>query len=485
MNLPVMLMEKEKMKSYIGVYGMGVMGQSLALNIANHNYTVAVYNRSAEVTQKFAENRIKERKITPTYTIEEFINSLEKPRKIILMVKAGTATDAIIEGLLPYLEDGDILIDCGNSYYKDTIRRNKELLAKNIHFFGVGVSGGERGALEGPSIMPSGDEKNYNLYLKDLFNDISAHTDDGTPCCDYIGPDGSGHYVKMVHNGIEYGDIQIICEAYQLLKSVLNLNNDEIADIFDKWNKGRLSSFLIEITAQILRRKDDLTDNYLVDMILDEAGQKGTGKWTSMEGLDSGVAIPTIAESVFARCLSAIKSQRVEASKQLPLRPTVNAIDKEKYIADLEKAVYAGKITSYAQGFTLLAEASKENNWNLKLGNISLLWREGCIIRAQFLEKIKQAFDKEANLTNLLLAEQFKQEIVEAESGWRNTVVSAIENGIYTPCLTSSLQYYDGYRSAFLPANLLQAQRDWFGAHTYHRVDKPHDESFHTQWEEF
>ncbi len=473
------------MKSYIGVYGLGVMGQSLALNIANHNYSVAVYNRSTEVTEKFVKDRIQDRKITPTYSVEQFINTLESPRKIILMVKAGAVTDAIIESIVPLLSAGDILIDCGNSYYKDTIRRNKYLLEKNIHFFGVGVSGGERGALEGPSIMPSGDESNYNLYLRDLFNVISAHTKDGTPCCDYIGPDGSGHYVKMVHNGIEYGDIQIICEAYQLLKSVLHLNNEEMADIFEKWNKGRLSSFLIEITAQILRRKDDLTDNYLVDMILDEAGQKGTGKWTSMEGLDSGVAIPTIAESVFARCLSAIKPQRAQASKELPLPKQFEVEDKEKFIADLEKAVYASKITSYAQGFTLLAEASKENNWKLKLGNISLLWREGCIIRAQFLEKIKQAFDQDTNLTNLLLARQFKEEIINAEEGWRNVVVTAIQNGIYTPCITASLQYYDGYRSERLPANLLQAQRDWFGAHTYHRIDKPHDQSFHTQWEEF
>ncbi|MDO4378845.1 MAG: decarboxylating NADP(+)-dependent phosphogluconate dehydrogenase [Erysipelotrichia bacterium] len=473
------------MKSYIGVYGLGVMGQSLALNIANHNYSVAVYNRSTDVTEKFAKDRIQSRKITPTYSVEQFINTLESPRKIILMVKAGAVTDAIIESIVPLLSAGDILIDCGNSYYKDTIRRNKSLLEKNIHFFGVGVSGGERGALEGPSIMPSGDEANYNLYLRDLFNVISAHTEDGSPCCDYIGPDGSGHYVKMVHNGIEYGDIQIICEAYQLLKSVLHLNNEEMADIFEKWNKGRLSSFLIEITAQILRRKDDLTDNYLVDMILDEAGQKGTGKWTSMEGLDSGIAIPTIAESVFARCLSAIKPQRVQASKQLPLPKQFEVEDKEKFIADLEEAVYASKITSYAQGFTLLAEASKENNWDLKLGNISLLWREGCIIRAQFLEKIKQAFDQDANLTNLLLAQQFKEEIINAEKGWRNVVVTAIQNGVYIPCITASLQYYDGYRSERLPANLLQAQRDWFGAHTYHRVDKPHDQSFHTQWEEF
>lgn len=473
------------MKSYIGVYGLGVMGQSLALNIANHNYSVAVFNRSTDVTKKFAECRIQGRKITPTYSVEEFINTLESPRKIILMVKAGAVTDAIIDSITPLLSSGDILIDCGNSYYKDTIRRNKALLEKNIHFFGVGVSGGERGALEGPSIMPSGDEKNYDLYLKDLLNAISAHTKDGSSCCDYIGPDGSGHYVKMVHNGIEYGDIQIICEAYDLMKSVLNLDNLEIADIFEKWNNGRLSSFLIEITAQILRRKDDLTDNYLVDMILDEAGQKGTGKWTSMEGLDSGVAIPTIAESVFARCLSAIKPQRELASKQLPLRTQVEIKNKEQFIVDLEKAVYASKITSYAQGFTLLAEASKENNWNLKLGNISLLWREGCIIRAQFLEKIKQSFDNDDSLDNLLLSKMFKDEIIEAEKGWRNVVVAGIENGVYTPCITASLQYYDGYRSKVLPANLLQAQRDWFGAHTYHRVDKPHDQSFHTKWEEF
>lgn len=473
------------MKSYIGVYGLGVMGQSLALNIANHNYSVSVYNRSKETTKEFEEKKIGERKITPTYTLEEFVDTLEKPRKIILMVKAGAVTDSIIKSILPLLEQGDILIDCGNSFYKDSIRRNRELKEKGIHFFGVGVSGGEKGALIGPSIMPSGDKENYDKYLKELLNTISAHTKDGSPCCDYIGPDGSGHYVKMVHNGIEYGDIQIICEAYYLMKEVAKMSNKEISEVFGKWNESRLNSYLIEITSKILLQKDEISGNDLVDMILDEAGQKGTGKWTSMEGLDSGVAIPTIAESVFARCMSAIKQEREKASRVLPARKARMVEDKEKFVEDLEKAVYASKITSYAQGFTLLKQASKDNEWDLKLGNIALLWREGCIIRAQFLERIKQAFDKEEDLTNLLISKQFKQDIVEAEQGWRNTVVIAIENGMYCPCITSSLQYYDGYRSAFLPANLLQAQRDWFGAHTYHRVDRNHDESFHTIWEEF
>lgn len=473
------------MKSYIGVYGLGVMGQSLALNIANHNYTVAVYNRSKEVTEKFEKEKIGNRQITPTYTIEEFINTLEKPRKIILMVKAGAVTDSIIDSLLPMLEQGDILIDCGNSFYKDSIRRNKELKEKGIHFFGVGVSGGEKGALIGPSIMPSGDKDNYDKYLRELLNTISAHTLDGSPCCDYIGPDGSGHYVKMVHNGIEYGDIQIICEAYYLMKEVAKMTNKEMSEVFAKWNEGRLNSYLIEITSKILLEKDQFSDNDLVDMILDEAGQKGTGKWTSMEGLDSGIAIPTIAESVFARCMSAMKSERVQASKQLPVRKECQLEDKKTFIEELEQAVYASKITSYAQGFALLKQASMDNNWGLKLGNIALLWREGCIIRAQFLEKIKQAFDQEEGLTNLLLSEQFKNDVVAAEEGWRNTVVTAVKNGLYCPCLTSSLQYFDGYRSEFLPANLLQAQRDYFGAHTYHRVDKDHNESFHTKWEEF
>ncbi|MBR0138207.1 MAG: NADP-dependent phosphogluconate dehydrogenase [Erysipelotrichaceae bacterium] len=472
------------MKSYIGVFGMGVMGQSLALNIVNHDYSVAVYNRTASVTEKFTE-RIQGRKITPTYTLEEFIDTLEIPRKIILMVKAGAATDAIIGNLLPYLQEGDILIDCGNSYYKDTIRRNQQLLEKGVHFFGVGVSGGERGALEGPSIMPGGIREDYDLYLRDLLNDISAHTDDGSPCCDYIGPDGAGHYVKMVHNGIEYGDIQIICEAYQIMKDLAGLSNAEMADVFAKWNSGRLSSYLIEITSNILRFKDDLTDNDLVDMILDEAGQKGTGKWTSMEGLDLGVAVPTIAESVFARCLSAIKPERVAASKILPARPVVPVENREEFINDLEKAVYASKITSYAQGFCQLQQASREYNWNLQLGNISLLWREGCIIRAQFLGRIKQAFEENADLVNLLVSEQFRDDIVSDEKSWRNVVCTAIANGIYCPAMTSALQYYDGYRSERLPANLLQAQRDWFGAHTYHRIDKDHEESFHTKWEEF
>lgn len=469
------------MGNYIGVYGLGVMGQSLALNIARHKFNVSVFNYEQEITTEFAEERIKNYSITPFYSLNEFIDSLEKPRKILLMVTAGKVVDIVLNGLLPYLEEGDIVIDCGNSYFKDTIRRNIELLKKGIHFFGVGVSGGEKGALEGPSIMPSGNKENYK-YLEPMFNAIAAHTKKGDACCDYIGPDGSGHYVKMVHNGIEYGDIQIICEAYLVMKNLLNLSNDEMADVFTEWNKGRLHSYLIEITSEILKRKDPETGKYIVDIILDTAGQKGTGKWTSMEGLDIGVPIPTIIESVSARCLSAIKEERVIASKEFVNHATY-PIDKNKMIYELEQAVYASKICAYAQGFALLKKASEDYSWNLNYGEIALLWREGCIIRADFLEDIKKAFDEDENLINLLLYSKFKEEIIEAENGWRKTVLAAIGNGVYIPCIANSLMYYDGYRSERLPANLLQAQRDWFGAHRYQRIDKNKEETFHTNWE--
>ena len=358
----------------------------------------------------------------------------------------------------------------------------ENLLEKGIHFFGVGVSGGEKGALEGPSIMPSGDKESYK-YLKPIFNAIAAHTKNGEVCCNYIGPDGSGHFVKMVHNGIEYGDIQIICEAYQLMKTILHLSNAEMADVFEKWNNGRLHSYLIEITSKILKRQDPETGKEIVDVILDTAGQKGTGKWTSMEGLDKGVPIPTIIESVSARCLSAKKEERVNASKEFECKANY-PIDKETFIDRLEKAVYASKICSYAQGFSLLKEASEEYNWNLNYGEIALLWREGCIIRADFLGDIKAAYLEDENLVNLLLYSKFKKEIVEAETAWRQVVIEGIGNGIYIPCITNSLLYFDGYRTERMPANLLQAQRDWFGAHRYQRIDKPSDLTFHTEWEE-
>lgn len=475
------------MGSYVGVVGMGVMGQSLALNIANHGYTVSVYNRHSEATKDFMESRVKAQKdkVTATYELKDFVDSLEAPRKIILMVKAGPVVDAVTDSLLPFLSEGDIVVDAGNSYYKDTSRRMADYAEKGISFFGMGVSGGEKGALVGPSIMPSGDKNLYDNYLGKLLTDISAHTEDGSPCCDYIGPEGSGQYVKMVHNGIEYGDIQIIDEAYFIMKNVLGMSNAEMADTFESWNNGRLDSFLIEITYKILRERDPDTGDDLIDHILDEAAQKGTGMWTAIEGLEMHMAIPTMAEAVFARNLSAVKDERVIASKVFTDKPSVSVEDRDALLADLEQAVYASKIMSYAQGFQLLEKASREHDWNLKLGDIALLWREGCIIRAKFLGRIKAAYDQsDGKVQNLMLTDEFRDEIKAAVPGWRRVVVKAIEAGVYVPTLANSLMYFDGYTSEFLPANLCQAQRDWFGAHTYHRDDQPHELSFHHKWEE-
>lgn len=470
--------------SYIGLIGLGVMGQSLVLNIARHGYVVSVYNRNSSVTEQFMNERVKDETVKGFGDLAEFVASLEKPRKILLMVTAGAAVDAVCESLLPLLEDGDMIADLGNSYFKDTIRRSKELTEKGLHFFGVGVSGGEMGALTGPSIMPGGDKEFYESYLGELLEDVSAHTSSGTACCDYIGLDGAGHYVKMVHNGIEYGDIQIICEAYDIMKNVLKMDNIEMAEVFSKWNRGRLNSYLIEITSKILTRKDEATGKYIIDIILDEAGQKGTGKWTSIEALDLGMPSSTIAESVFARFLSSLKKQRLAAAKRFPKTITHFRKDKSDYLRDLEEAVYASKIISYAQGFAQMEEASKIYNWDLQLGRIALLWREGCIIRAQFLEKIDEAYRENAGIDNLIMSESFGKDIEESLPGWRRIVISAVENELYIPTLANSLLYFDGYRSSHLPANLLQAQRDWFGAHTYRRVDRPRDESFHTIWEE-
>lgn len=472
------------MANYVGVYGMGVMGQSLALNIAHHGYTTAVYNRDEIKTQEFVQERAKnEANIEATYDLQTFVNSLESPRKIILMVKAGKVVDLVTESLLPYLDQGDIVIDAGNSFYKDTERRMEYYASKGIQFFGMGVSGGEKGALEGPSIMPSGNKELYDAYLGKLLCDIAAHTEDGDACCEYIGPKGSGQYVKMVHNGIEYGDIQIINEAYFMLKHICKLSNAEMADIFEKWNRGRLQSYLIEITYKILREKDPLTGNDLIDMILDEAGQKGTGMWTAMDALEKHQCIPTMCEAVFARNLSAMKQRRLEASKTFHEHPKAVCVDVDTFVDDLEHAVYASKIMSYAQGFELLQAASAEHEWNLKLGNIALLWREGCIIRAQFLGRIKRAYD-EGCVTNLMLTQEFKDEIAKAQTSWRRVVVAALESGLYIPTIANSLMYFDGYTTEVLPANLCQAQRDWFGAHTFKRVDKDHDQDFHHIWEE-
>lgn len=389
-------------------------------------------------------------------------------------------TDIVIGQLKEYLEEGDIIIDGGNSYFKDTIRRFKELRECGLHFIGTGVSGGEKGALEGPSMMPSGDPEAYK-YVKQIFTDISAKAKDGTPCCSYIGGDGSGHYVKMVHNGIEYADIQIICEAYDLMRNGAGFSIEEIQQVFEKWNQGRLKSYLIEITSKILTRKDKETGEYLVDVILDKAGQKGTGKWTSMEGLDIGAAIPTIAESVFSRYISAQKEERVRASRVLNVELSSEVKDKEAFVTDLEAAVYAAKICCYAQGFDLLKKAAQEYGWTLDFGQIAMIWREGCIIRADFLEDIKKAYDKE-EVQNLMLSEKFRQDLLDGQTSWRKIVCYIIQSGIYAPALMSTLNYFDGYRCARTSANLTQAQRDFFGAHTYERIDR--EGIFHTIWEE-
>lgn len=389
-------------------------------------------------------------------------------------------TDIVIGQLKEYLEEGDIIIDGGNSYFKDTIRRFKELRECGLHFIGTGVSGGEKGALEGPSMMPSGDPEAYK-YVKQIFTDISAKAKDGTPCCSYIGGDGSGHYVKMVHNGIEYADIQIICEAYDLMRNGAGFSIEEIQQVFEKWNQGRLKSYLIEITSKILTRKDNETGEYLVDVILDKAGQKGTGKWTSMEGLDIGAAIPTIAESVFSRYISAQKEERVRASRVLNVELSSEVKDKEAFVTDLEAAVYAAKICCYAQGFDLLKKAAQEYGWTLDFGQIAMIWREGCIIRADFLEDIKKAYDKE-EVQNLMLSEKFRQDLLDGQTSWRKIVCYIIQSGIYAPALMSTLNYFDGYRCARTSANLTQAQRDFFGAHTYERIDR--EGIFHTIWEE-
>jgi 6-phosphogluconate dehydrogenase len=465
-------------KQQIGVIGLAVMGKNLALNIESKGYSVSVYNRSPEKTEEFVKEA-QGKNIVGTYSIEEFVNSLETPRKILLMVKAGQPTDATIEQLLPYLEKGDILIDGGNTYFKDTQRRNKELAEKGIHFIGTGVSGGEEGALKGPSIMPGGQKEAYEL-VRPILEDISAKVN-GEPCCTYIGPDGAGHYVKMVHNGIEYGDMQLISEAYFLLKHVLDLSAQELHEIFSEWNKGELDSYLIEITADIFTKMDPETGKPLVEVILDKAGQKGTGKWTSQSALDLGVPLPIITESVFARFISAMKEERVRASKMLK-GPEVKPFDGDRnaFIEAVRKALYMSKICSYAQGFAQLKAASEEYNWNLRYGDIAMIFRGGCIIRAAFLQKIKDAYDRDPELPNLLLDPYFKEIVESYQGALREILAVAIQRGIPVPGFSSALAYYDSYRSETLPANLIQAQRDYFGAHTYERVDK--EGTFHTEW---
>jgi len=466
-------------KADIGLVGLAVMGENLVLNMESHGFTVAVYNRTTSKVDNFINGRGKGKKVIGTHSVEELIANLKSPRKIMLMVKAGKPVDDFIELLLPHLEKGDIIIDGGNSHFPDTIRRTKYLEDKGLLYIGTGVSGGEEGALKGPSIMPGGSPQAWT-HVKPIFQSIAAKVEDGTPCCDWVGENGAGHFVKMVHNGIEYGDMQLICEVYQIMKDLLGLSYDEMHSVFEEWNKGELNSYLIEITRDILNFKED--GKPLVEFILDKAGQKGTGKWTVLASLDIGAPLTLIGEAVYGRTLSALKDERVEASKILSGPKPKFESDKKQFIEDLRKALYASKIVSYAQGYVLMRDAAKEYGWNLNNGGIALMWRGGCIIRSVFLGKIKEAFDKNPQLSNLLLDPFFKEKIEASQESWRKVISTAVLNGIWVPALSTALNYFDGFRNSRLPANLLQAQRDYFGAHTYERVDKPRGEFFHTNW---
>ncbi|HBG26213.1 MAG: phosphogluconate dehydrogenase (NADP(+)-dependent, decarboxylating) [Planctomycetes bacterium GWF2_41_51] len=467
-------------KADIGLIGLAVMGENLILNMESKGFTVACFNRTVSKVDDFINGRAKGKNIIGCHSIEELCANLQTPRKVMLMVKAGQAVDDFIELVLPHLENGDIIIDGGNSHFPDTTRRTKYVESKGKLYIGTGVSGGEEGALTGPSIMPGGSPAAWPA-VKPIFQKISAHTEDGEPCCDWVGENGAGHFVKMVHNGIEYGDMQMICETYQMMKQGLGMSNEEMHNVFAEWNKGELDSYLIEITRDILGYKDE-QGNEVVDLILDTAGQKGTGKWTAIAALDAGQPLTLIGEAVFARCLSAIKEERVEAAKILKGSDKPFKGDKAKMVDDLRKALYASKIVSYAQGYQLMRAAAKEYGWNLNYGGIALMWRGGCIIRSAFLGKIKSAFKKNPNLVNLLLDPFFTSAVKKSQFAWRRVVRAAVDLGIPMPAICSALSYYDGYRAERLPANLLQAQRDYFGAHTYERVDKPRGEFFHTNW---
>jgi 6-phosphogluconate dehydrogenase len=467
-------------KADIGLIGLAVMGENLVLNMESKGFTVAVFNRSTDKVDSFINGRGKNKKIIGTRSLEELVGSLKSPRKVMLMVKAGKPVDDFIELLIPHLSKGDIIIDGGNTHFPDTNRRTAYLESKGMLYIGTGVSGGEEGALLGPSIMPGGSKAAWP-FVKDIFQSIAAKVDDGTPCCDWVGENGAGHFVKMVHNGIEYGDMQLICEAYQVMKDLLGMSADEMHQVFKEWNQGELDSYLIEITRDILGFKDE-DGKPMVDKIVDTAGQKGTGKWTGVTALDLGVPLTLIGESVFSRCLSAQKDERVVASKILSGPKASFTGDKKQMIEDLRKALLASKIVSYAQGYVLMRAAAEEFGWHLNNGGIALMWRGGCIIRSVFLGKIKEAFDKNPELNNLLLDDYFKTKIMDADASWRRVVASAAMNGIPVPALSSALSYFDGYRCERLPANLLQAQRDYFGAHTYERIDKPRGEFFHTNW---
>jgi 6-phosphogluconate dehydrogenase len=465
----------------IGLIGLAVMGQNLVLNMNDHGYKVAVFNRTVSKVDEFIKDEAKGTEVVGAHSIEEMCGLLKLPRRVMIMVKAGDVVDQTIEQILPHLEKGDIIIDGGNSLFTDSNRRTKDLAEKGILFIGTGVSGGEEGARFGPSIMPGGNPAAWP-HVKEIFQAISAKVEDGTPCCDWVGEDGAGHYVKMVHNGIEYGDIQLICEAYQLLKDGLGLSADEFAQVFKEWNKGELDSYLIEISATIFAKKDE-DGTPIVDKILDTAGQKGTGKWTAISALDLGMPVTLIGESVFARCLSALKDDRVKASKVLdgPAKK-VSVGERAEFIELVRRALYCSKMVSYAQGYMLLRAAEKEFGWKLNMGGIALMWRGGCIIRSVFLADIKAAFDKNPELANLLLDDFFSSALNKYQGSWREALIKAIELGVPTPAFSTALAFYDGFRTARLPANLLQAQRDFFGAHTYERIDKPRGEFFHTNW---
>ncbi|AOK25875.1 NADP-dependent phosphogluconate dehydrogenase [Burkholderia ubonensis] len=467
-------------KQAIGVIGLAVMGRNLALNIESRGYAVSVYNRSREKTDELIAE-FPGRNLVPTYTLEEFVASLETPRRILMMVKAGAATDATIAALKPLLEKGDVLIDGGNTHFTDTIRRNQELAQSGLHFIGTGVSGGEEGALRGPSIMPGGQRDAYDL-VEPILKQIAAKApSDGEPCVAYMGPDGAGHYVKMVHNGIEYGDMQLIAESYAVLKDVAGLTNDELGAVYTDWNQGELDSYLMEITSKIFGKKDDETGKHLVDVILDRAAQKGTGKWTSQNALDLGVPLPLITESVFARVLSSLKTERVAASKVLS-GPSATPLqgDRAAFVEAVRRALYLSKVISYAQGFAQLRTASEEYGWNLDLGTIAKIFRAGCIIRARFLQKITDAYAKDPALANLLLDPYFQDIAANYQASLREVVIAAVKAGVPVPAFASAVAYFDSYRSERLPANLVQAQRDFFGAHTFERTDKPG--SFHANW---
>ena len=464
----------------IALIGLAVMGENVVLNMASKGFTVACYNRTVEKVDAFVAGRAKGQSIIGCHSIEELTANLKHPRKVMMLVKAGKAVDDLIEQLIPHLAPGDILIDGGNSHFTDTIRRTKYVESKGFLYIGTGVSGGEEGALKGPSLMPGGSPAAWP-HVKEIFQKICAKTPEGEPCCDWVGENGAGHFVKMVHNGIEYGDMQLICEVYDLMKRGLGLTNEEMHKIFGEWNQGELDSYLIEITRDILAYKDE-EGKPVIDIILDAAGQKGTGKWTVVAALDDGMPLTLIGEAVFARCLSAVKDERVEASKQIKARIGTFKGDKGKFINDLRAALYASKIVSYAQGYQLMRAAAKTYKWNLNYGGVALMWRGGCIIRSAFLGDIKKAFDRDHDLVNLLMNKFFRSAVTKRQTAWRRVIIQATKLGIPVPCLGSALTYFDGYRAERLPANLLQAQRDFFGAHTYERMDKPRGEFFHTNW---